>query len=89
MELIENEQNDNFKTRFSFLYLMEWGKKRRNEGDLISFSNISADYECSLQDQLHLESENGIENENEKYLLLANQQCSKMNNPFHNECYFE
>ena len=63
VELIENEQNDNFKTRFLLLYLMEWDgeKKRRNEGDLISVSNISAYFECSLQDQLHLESENGIE----------------------------
>ena len=36
VELDENEQNDNFKTRFLLLYLMEWGgeKKRRNEGDL-------------------------------------------------------
>ena len=33
----------------------------RNEDDLICFNlNISADLECSLQDQLHLESENGI-----------------------------
>ena len=40
---------------------MGWEKKRRNEGDLISVSNISADFECSLQDHQHLESENGIE----------------------------
>ena len=44
---------------------MKWGgeKIRRNEGDLISFSNISIFLECSLQDELHLESENGIEME--------------------------
>ena len=41
---------------------MGWGKKRRNEGDLISFHPIiSADFECSLQDHQHLESENGID----------------------------
>ena len=65
MELIENEQNDKTtitKRDYLFLYLMEWGKKRRNEGDLISFHPIFwADFECSLQDQLHLESENGSE----------------------------
>ena len=45
-----------------FFYTMEWGKKRRNEGDLINLNpNFSADFECSLQDQLHLESENGID----------------------------
>ena len=49
---------------FSLFDGMEWGKKIRNEGDLISFHPIFwADYECSLQDQLHLESENGIEME--------------------------
>ena len=65
VELVENEQNNNFKTRFSFSLFdgMEWGMKRRNEGDLISVSNISAYFECSLQDHQHLESENGIEME--------------------------
>ena len=67
---------------------MEWGgeKKRRNEGDLISFHPIFwADFECSLQVELHLESENGIDMENENHLLLANQQCRKMN-LLYNEC---
>ena len=52
-----------FKTRFSSSLFDGMGKekKRRNEGDLISFINTSIFLECSLQDHQHLESENGIE----------------------------
>ena len=47
---------------FSLFDGMGWGKIRRNEGDLIIFHPIFwADFECSLQDELHLESENGID----------------------------
>ena len=31
VELIENEQNNDFKTRFLFLYLMEWDGERKEE----------------------------------------------------------
>ena len=51
-----------------------------------SFSNISTFFEWNFREREHLKRENG--NEMEKYLLLANQQCRKMNF-LHNECCFQ
>ena len=43
----------------------------RYEDDLISFINILIFLECSLQDQLHLEGENGIEMKMNKILVAC------------------
>ena len=52
---------------------------------LSSFTNNSTIFEWLFREQEHLKRENG--NEMEMYLLIANQQCSKMT-ILHNECCF-
>ena len=50
---------------------MKWDERRQMRGDLVSsYPIVLADFECSLQDQLHLERENWIEMRNENTCCL-------------------
>ena len=71
------------KLNFNFLLLLS---ARERNVVFSSFSSIPTFFEWHFREQEHLKRENG--NEMEKYLLLANRQCGKMN-PFRNECCFQ
>ena len=70
------------KLNFNFLLL----SARERNAVFSSLPNLSAFFEWHFREQKHLKRENG--NEMEKYLLLANQQCTKMN-LIRNECCFQ
>ena len=73
------------KLNFNFLLLLS---ARERNAVFSSFSSIPTFFEWHSREQKHLKRENGNGNEMEKYLLLANRQCRKMNY-LRNECCFQ
>ena len=70
------------KLNFNFLLF----SARERNAVFSSFPIYTTFLEWHFREQKHLKRENG--NEMEKYLLLVNRQCSKMN-LLHNECCFQ
>ena len=87
--MIVVNKNVSFYHTDLLLSSMKWDERRKMRYDLVStYPIVLADFECSLQDQLHLERENGIEMKMENYLLLAYRQFCKMHS-LHTECCLE